>query len=222
MSAQKIFATVLLSSVAGVCAACAAQPQPVPHEAEYITIKVVADEENLEQQILGDLYTEALIRRGHESYVELTGKDASRISQLEEGRGDLAIGCTGEFLNRLNPSLAAELSAEYQAAKAAGIDPNDGTWRDKIYQAMVASLPDTLAASNPSNATGCANYAGPELPLNVVPIFRETALHRHNRDTMNIVSGSINDKDLRRLYGDTHDVLTARPRAVELLDSYGI
>ena len=67
---------------------------------------------------------------------------------------------------------------------------------------MVASLPETVAAANPSTTEGCENSAGEtmlELPQNIVPIFRKHLLDHHDRQSLNKVSGMINRADLDEL-----------------------
>lgn len=200
-------------------AGCAEEPRGVRRESEADAITVSINGNRYQQQAVGEVFTGAFVRSGREAYLEAesNSEEKPRISRLESGRVDLVVGCTGEFLHYLDPALAEKLSKEYVAEKEKGLDPNDGTWRDKVYQAMVGSLPSPLMATDPSNAQGCDNYDGPELPQNVVPIFRETALSRDDRVILNKVTGGISTKDLDVLFAGDHGREAMKSRADALL-----
>ncbi|MEJ5927442.1 hypothetical protein WG915_02290 [Corynebacterium sp. H128] len=195
------------------------QPSARPREAETDSITVSINGDRYQQKALGEVVTGAFVRSGKEAYLESeTASDRKpRLERLQSGDADLVLGCTGELLFYLDPALAQELSAQYQRDKEKGLDPNDGTWRDKVYQAMVGSLPNTMMATDPSNATGCNGYDGPELPQNVVPVFRETALQRRDRLTLNQISGGITTKDLDELFAGPRDDDATKERAQKLL-----
>ncbi|QGU02376.1 hypothetical protein CKALI_07570 [Corynebacterium kalinowskii] len=204
----------------GFTAGCASEPRGEMRESERDTILISINDERYQQQAFGEVITGAFVRSGREAYLETerNSMDKPRISRLESGQVDLVVGCTGEFLHYLDPALAEKLSKEYLADKAKGLDPNDGTWRDKVYQAMVGSLPSTLMATDPSNAQGCDNYEGPELPQNVVPVFRETALSRDDRGILNKVTGGISTKDLDTLFDGDQRREATHSRAEALLN----
>lgn len=210
-----------LLCVAVLSTSCAPEPRGKLRESEANAITVSINDNWYQQEVLGEMVTGAFVRSGREAYLEAesNSKEKPRISRVQSGEADVVIGCTGEFLHYLNPQLAQEMSEKYVAAKKAGLDPNDGTWRDKVYQAMVGSLPNALMATDPSNAKGCDNYDGPELPQNPVPVFREVALTRQDRITLNTVSGGITTDDLERLYSGDHSPAATRERVDELLST---
>lgn len=212
------FTVATLACAALVVAGCGAEPRGVKRESETDSITVSINGNRYQQQAFGEVITEAFVRSGREADLETESNSTqqSRISRLESGQVDLVVGCTGEFLYDLDPVLAEKLSKDYVVDKAKGMDPNEGTWRDEVYEAMVGSLPSTLMATDPSNAQGCEGYDGPELPQNVVPIFRETALSREDRTTLNKVSGGISTEDLHTLFAGDQDREATRQR-VDLL-----
>ncbi|WP_144413448.1 hypothetical protein [Corynebacterium epidermidicanis] len=236
MSAIRVLALTAITSIFAVSTtACAPEPNRPARESDVVSIKVVARANRPEEIALGTLYAEALVRRGQEAYLEVVEESEPRIADLEDGNAELILGCTGDLLRQMDPQLAEEHAKKLQAERKRGeLDPNDGSWRDTVYQSMVASLPDRLAASNPSNAIGCqqnggaavsvakAGTTGDDLPQNIVPVFRETAFNRHNRDTLNIVSGAISDDDLRAYYIGPKDSVSLKNRAAKLLDSYSV
>lgn len=201
--------------------ACAAEPGPLLRESQANGITVSVNGDRYQQLVIGEVITGAFVRSHRQAFLETesNAKIKPRISRVEEGRADLVVGCTGELLYYLDPTLAHELSHKYVADKEKGLDPNDGEWRDKVYQAMVGSLPNQLMATDPSNAQGCTNYDGPELPQNVVPVFRETALSRDDRVILNKVTGGLTTSDLEKLFAGPQDDRSTRDRADQLLAS---
>ncbi|MDO5076517.1 hypothetical protein [Corynebacterium sp.] len=182
--------------------ACAEEPQHTQRESDYKPIEIAVVDHSSEQLILGELYQRAFKREKRDAFLRLSASetDIRKIERVRNRNADLVIGCTGELLYELNPKLAESLSKEYEKDRADGkVDANNGEWRDKVYTAMVGSLPGKLTASDPSNATGCANYDGPELPQNIVPVFRKQVLNRDDRLVLNYISGTITTGDMREL-----------------------
>lgn len=213
--------TKVLSAVClvAVLAGCAPEPRALHRESDVQPITVSINADRQQQIALGEVVTGAFLRSGREAYLDLerNSTEKPRIDRVTTGRADLVLGCTGELLYYLDPIRAKELSEEYLKDKAQGLDPNDGTWRDTVYQEMVGSLPPNLMATDPSNAQSCANYEGPELPQNVVPVFREEALQRSDRVILNKVSGGITTDDLKTLFEGDPSQEAVRARANELL-----
>lgn len=188
--------------------ACDTEPRGRRLESAYLPVRVSVDSSSTEQRILGELYARSLNNKGRSAYLNLDvdNDEKRRVQRLNERTADLVVGCTGELLFQMNPKRAQELSKEYVAAKEAGqIDPNSGEWRDRVYQEMVKSLPGSMMATDPSNATGCSQYSGPELPLNVVPIYRKPMLNRSDRLVLNDVDGVLTTDKLKKLRSETEE-----------------
>lgn len=218
-ASRRFLATMSLVVCASVVSGCAPEPHAARREAEVDAITISVNFDKYRQKALGEVVMGAFTRSGREAYVESESNpaDRPRISRLQNGRADLVLGCTGELLNYLDPQLARELSKNYVAAKEKGLDPNDGTWRDSVYEAMVGSLPSDLMATDPSNAQGCPGAEGPELPQNIVPVFREAALTRNDRIVLNKVTGGMSTDDLVKLVDGSQDRAETKKRADQLL-----
>ncbi|MBN9644891.1 hypothetical protein ACFSSC_07165 [Corynebacterium mendelii] len=193
-------ATVACGTVAG----CAEEPGPDPLDSDFRPIRISVNANSEEQRILGEIYQRALNNAGHGAYLsmETVPVDHHRLHRLNELSGDLIVGCTGELLNQLNPVQAQRLSTEWVAATTGATQgelKNSGDWREKVYQAMVGSLPGNMLASDPSNAIGCDDYDGPPLPQHIVPVYRKPMLDRGDRLILNKVGGTITTADIEEL-----------------------
>lgn len=220
MILRKVAAIVIAASAA---AACAPEPAAVDHPEETAPIRVAVDPANTEQRVMGELYTRSLVRHGRQAYIDLNIQNPPSIETLTSGESDLMVGCTGSILNELNPQLAEQLSKQYVADQKAGkVDKNSGTWRDKVNKEMVGSLPGSLAAPNPSDTKGCEHYDGPELPQNLVPIYRKPMLDRHSREVVNEVTGNISQNDLKQLKNEVDRTSSVSAAVEPYLNAKGL
>ncbi|WJZ02301.1 hypothetical protein [Corynebacterium freiburgense] len=195
-------ATLAVLGLASTLIACTDEPKHPEREPDYKPIEIAVLDRSNEQLILGELYQHAFKKKERNAFlIRLSSdKEVRKVERIRNRSADLVVGCTGEILYEVNPKLAEEISAEYRKALESGkIDSNNGEWRDKVYKAMVGSLPGKLAASDPSNALGCENYEGPELPQNIVPIFRNEVLNRNDKLVLNYISGTISTNDMAKL-----------------------
>lgn len=225
MHSRSVPATVAIIGLSLGITACAKEPQHAQRETDYKPIEIAVVDHSSEQIILGELYQRAFKRENRNVLLRLAASDSdvTKIDRVRSQTADLVIGCTGEFLNELNPKLAEELSKEYQQDLAAGkVDANNGEWRDKVYQAMMGSLPGTLTASDPSNATGCTDGEGPELPQNVVPVFRKQVLNRNDRLVLNYISGTISTADVSELVKEAEEENSVSVVVDAYLDQAGL
>ncbi|MFC5937953.1 hypothetical protein ACFPVT_00845 [Corynebacterium choanae] len=190
---------------------CVEEPGPNPIDSDYRPIWITVDASSPEQRVLGELYGISLNNRSADpshAHVSLDRPtaDGRQLGRLQNRSGDLIIGCTGSLLYELNPSLALELSEQYQAEQAAGEtaqEQNTGNWREEVYDAMVGSLPGNLAAGDPSNVQACDNYDGPPLPQNLVAVYRKPMLDRLDHVALNRVGGTLTNEDLAKLVEET-------------------
>lgn len=180
------------------------------------TIHIAVDPESAEQWVLSKLYETVFDNRQRFAVLRLDPDflDAP-FGGLDEGTVDLVVGCTGAFLETVNPVLAEELTKEYVAAREqGGSDLNSGEWRDRTYAALLSSLPEHLAAGDPSNAESCGNAN--DLPQNVVPVFRKPAFVRSDREILNWVSGAITTGELEELV----DLAREEGRSAEVVEAF--
>lgn len=192
-----------------VCTAACSQPAQrlLRDIGDRDTLLVTFNPVDTENWILAALYQTSLDSAGHQAYSHDNNDSvrqgyAALIRSIREGDADVAVVCTGTALELLDPAKAKELSEKFAAKGGQTADVNSGEARDEVYAAMVASLPETVAAANPSTTEGCENSAGEtmlELPQNIVPIFRKHLLDHHDRQSLNKVSGMINRADLDEL-----------------------
>ncbi|MDO4908243.1 MAG: hypothetical protein Q3962_00110 [Corynebacterium sp.] len=167
-------------------------------------ISIVYDQNNQEAWLIGSLYQEALDRAGRNAKPNLsfTGVQSTPLTTLLDNDADLYVSCTGDLLAALNPAEAQKLEEEY--TKATTEEINAGEWREKVYTALMASLPDDLSAADPSNAIGCQD-SSVNLPQNIVPIYRRTNFDRAARLVLNSVSGTISTQDVQDLVKEAED-----------------
>ncbi|MBI9000147.1 hypothetical protein M0E87_07480 [Corynebacterium sp. CCM 9185] len=204
---------------------CAPEPAAPPGESEFRPVQISVNSSSIEQRILGEMYQRTLRSHDRDAYLtlETASNDNQRIERLNERRADLVVGCTGELLHQLNPVAAEELSREYTTALESGeVDKNSGKWREKVYSAMVGSLPGNMMATDPSNALGCADYDGPELPQNIVPVYRKPMLNRRDRLILNSVGGTISTADIRELTRDAMKSNSVSVAVVPYLQAEGL
>ena len=134
--------------------------------------------------------------RGAEAVIDVPSEE--RMQAVQSGGVTLSFGCTGELLGLIDPVTARELADEYIADDDPGkaLSPE---WRDRVYAAVSSALPGEIMATDPSNALGCEGYDGPELPQNIVPVYRKPMLDRRDRLILNSVGGTISTADIREL-----------------------
>lgn len=200
-----------LCCVLGVWVAACSQPEQrlLRDIGDRDTLLVTFNPVDTENWILAELYQTALDSGGHQAYSHDNNDSvrqgyAALIRSIREGDADVAVVCTGTALELLDPAKAKELSEKFEAQGGKNADVTSGEARDEVYAAMVASLPETVAAANPSSTEGCEDSTGEamlDLPQNIVPIFRKHVLDHHDRQSLNKVSGTVSRADLDELDG---------------------
>lgn len=161
-----------------------------------------------EQRLLAEIYTGGFDRVGREATMDLEVAVADRVDAVRTGVVTVSFGCTGELLQRLNPSEAEAIHEEY----AADDNPNkasDPEWRDRVYDAMSASFPGDVMATDPSNAQACDWLSDADedyLPQHLVPFYKKPALDRHQRvEVLNRIAGSISTGEIDEMNEDVAD-----------------
>lgn len=209
-------AAVLAGSL--LLTACSREPEPPVREDLGLMVHIAVAPADTESFMLGKLYETALIQRERLASVNISaGADPERFAELRTEGRDLVIACSGELLEYFNPDLAAELAAEYR--EAGDTDRNSGEWRERTYEALLGSLPGTLAATDPSNAVGCADSG--DLPQNIVPVYRKAAFDRSGREVLNWISGALSTEELEELSAETPQAREASRRVREYLAAEG-
>ena len=194
-------------AVATLASSCTQEPHSYQDPTAEDPVAVVVDQTRPQQIMLGGLYEGAMNNANIPAlyHVEQMAENSDRLRLLSEHQADLIFGCTGELLASLNYKEAVRLSEEYIADQEAGeVDKNSGEWRDKVYETMVANLPEKATAGNPSSAVGCADVNDPPLPQNIVPVYRSSMFDRHEKLLLNQVSGTISTKDVEKLTEKAH------------------
>ncbi|AKE41697.1 hypothetical protein UL82_07680 [Corynebacterium kutscheri] len=212
-------ATALLVStfVLGGCAEYEPARDIIHDQHSVVTVLVSSD--SSEQLVLGELYSQALNRRGRESQIRMMAAEHNPVSILRSKAGDLYIACSGDILSLVYPEKAQEIEKEMRSDSQS--NPNDPTWREETYAAVMGALGETLDATDPSNALGCADSSS-ALPQNILPIYRIPVLSREERLVLNEISGTISTSDLSELVVETKERNSARKVVAEYLDSKGI
>ena len=195
------------------------RPRQVPVQKENLYIAV--DPDSVEHRVVSEVYKTVLDNRGRFAVIRSEDNliDAP-FDPLNEGTIDLVVGCTGALLELVNPILAEELEKEYLSAVEAGeTDINSGEWRDRIFDALLGSLPSHLDTADPSNAQGCPEANG--LPQNIVPIYRSPTFSRADREILNWASGAITTPELQELMEGARETGRSRALVEEFVASKG-
>lgn len=207
----------------GALTACTSQ-EPLPGQPieQQEPIIVGANGNIPEQRVLADVYAGAFDRVGREASTDLDVGVDQRVDAVRMGQVTVSFGCTGELLQRLNPSEAEALHEEY----AADDNPNkasDPEWRDRVYDAMSRSFPGDVMATDPSNAQACSWLAEDDedyLPQHLVPFYKKPALDRHQRvEVLNRLAGSISTSEIQEMTEDYSDGESPEAIATEWLGS---
>lgn len=213
-----------LVTVAGASALVACEPleptaRPILESTENLYIAV--DPESAESWVLGKLYETIIERNDRKAVLQIDENfTEDPFEGLNDGLADLIVSCTGSLLEFVDPVQAEKLEAEYlEAVENGDTDRNSGEWRDRTYAALLGSLPSSLAAADPSNATGCTDSNG--LPQNIVPIYRKPTFIREDRQTLNWVSGSITTDELVDLVKAVHINGESNKAVEDYVDSKG-
>ena len=193
---------------ATVLAGCSSQdPAPAIPAVQEAPVTIGVDFNIPEQEVLAEMYSQTFPTKERESSVVGLVDSDLRVQAVVDGEVTMSLGCTGELLGILNPTIAKELAAEYEA------DPSpdkatSGEWKDRVYQAFSTSLPGDLMATDASSITGCnwlgdtekeraqSMNPGAVLPQYIVPFYRTPALVREERvDVLNRVSGTVSARE---------------------------
>lgn len=164
-------AAVALASVA-VASCSSAEPHRDINPDRVKPVNIGVSQNSLEQKVLAEIYAQALINRGRSASITVfsAAGPTGQVDELVEEDSDLIIGCTGDLLAQTAPVTADEIAEK--ASDSA--NPNDVSINTEVYDALMASLPAQVTATDPSGAQGCADSEASELPQNIVPVFTKT------------------------------------------------
>lgn len=194
-----------------------------PYDESKQVVLTIADN-SPEQVFLGEIYSQALKRRGRDAVVEVA--ESSPIRAVETASADVTITCAGRALEELDPPRAEELGNEL--AKAGGTaNINDGEAREETYAAVMASLPHNMDATDPSNAVACGEAdsdtdALNNLPNNLVPLYRTPVLGRSERLALNVATGLLTTQKLNQAVEEVEAGGNVEEIAGALLEAGGI
>lgn len=175
-----------------------AEPGGKPNTDRDRTVRILVSANSPEQLILGEIYLQVLAEAGREAELvsESTPQHVDLLAKVRSQEADLVIGCTGTFLDRLDPVRARKLSAEIAADQFA--DPADQTHRE-----FVGALPGFMDTTHPSSAQGCAEDVllrkGPDLPESIVPVFSRDLFDREEIFTLTSITRKLTTQDIASL-----------------------
>ncbi|MBS5997461.1 MAG: hypothetical protein KIA11_05940, partial [Corynebacterium sp.] len=116
----RVIAGVVLSAT--LLSGCSSQSgtNPFAKSPQSEPIGIVVDANETDQLVLAEIYRQELMRQGRE--VSIVNEDI--FHDIKGGRsmnpgGNFYVGCTGEFLNILNPGEARAISKDYKKAQKA-------------------------------------------------------------------------------------------------------
>lgn len=191
------------------------EPTP-PRPNDAVRPVVISVEDSPAGALLGQLYGQALQRRGRA--VEIRQDDRTKQqtwAKLGTGEADLVFACTGALLASSNPDEAAALAKKYRSATRDGLDPSgEQQWREDTYEAMSETLAPELEAADPSRVQYCDDAS---LPQSLVPVYHLVVLDRKERKALNDVTGALQAGDLATMQRDPDP----KARAAVLLDQLG-
>ena len=164
-------AAVALASVA-VASCSSAEPHRDINPDRVKPVNIGVSQNSVEQKVLAEIYAQALVNRGRSASITVfsAAGPTGQVDELVEEDSDLIIGCTGDLLAQTDPVTADEIAEK--ASDSA--NPNDVSINTEVDDALMASLPAPVTATDPSGAQGCADSEAPELPQNIVPVFTKT------------------------------------------------
>lgn len=195
--------------------------EPSAEASDRNSVDIVVDPDETDQVVLGEIYRQMLARAGREATVL---KDDKYQSHGDKGRslnpeGNFYVGCTGDFLNYLNPSEARDISQDYKKAEQ-DTQPGGEDFLARTHIALMSSLPTDLATVEPSGAYGCED-AEPELPENFVVVYQKRLFEREEEIAFASLTKFITHKDLSDLAEDAEDKGSVEKAVHEWMQSSG-
>lgn len=179
------------------CSAAEPGRAPDPDHGRPVVISVSGD--SPEQLILGEIYLQTLKKQNREVSITLESSPDinTRLERLRQGAADLVIGCTGLYLDNLDPVRASELAAEIEAGEVE--DPADSTYRE-----YMGALSGDLTSPDPSSAQGCVFEARQEqlpedLPQSIVPTYNRDLFNRDERKALTDVTRFLTTDEIAML-----------------------
>lgn len=166
-----------------------------PDRVQPISIGVSQD--SMEQKVMAEIYAQALLANDRSAAINVFSRasDTEQIDELIGGSSDLVIGCTGDLLTQGDPRAAAQLEGEVDASSG---NPNDTQINAEVYEALMASLPGSVTASDQSGAQGCS-HSSADLPQNIVPVFTKMVFNSEERGLISLYTKLVTTEDLQEL-----------------------
>ncbi|WKD59499.1 hypothetical protein [Corynebacterium caspium] len=217
----KLIAGILALSMACGLGACSSGESELAENAGAAAgdkpLVIVAPASSPDQIVMAYLYAENLEQHRYPTLVRIMdenpaagadvapGASANTSSWFLDTEIDVVVSCTGYLLNQGSPAQARDLAAE---------NTSGSTTQDPIravYEAAIGTLPAAFDITDPSPTQGCyeqqagaakKSVESPELPENIVAVFRKTAIDRYGRKHLNDVSRLITAADLEELTKD--------------------
>lgn len=197
---RRILPLVTVAAVGGAFAGCTVEePGRMKNPNHDRPVRIVVSAHSEERVVLGEIYLQVLQEAERPADLIIEARPHDRLSLALEQSADLVVGCTGDFLRRLDPHRAVELAAEIAAGEVA--DPADQTYRE-----FIGALPGTLTAPDPSSAQACADDVettdAPDLPQSVVPVYQRDLFDREETAAVSGVTRALTTEDIETLVED--------------------
>lgn len=180
----------------------------VAADAQDRAVRITADSSSTEQLLWAYIYRHVLRESGREAHVlgDDAASTADRWEQLQTGKADFMITCTGKFVEDTSPVLAKELASQQDEDEQR--DPNATDIHEHLHREVMGLLPVHIVTTNPSSAEGCPD-AELDLPQDFTPLFSSRLFDREEFGAIAGVTRLIDKRALEELEDKLADGLSA-------------
>ncbi|APT92808.1 hypothetical protein CPHO_07800 [Corynebacterium phocae] len=185
-----------------------AQPSSQTNPISDSQVRILVNPDSERELVIGEIYMQSL--EASNRSVRLVPIDEptpeKRIEALLNGQVDLVVGCTGNFLDYLDPVRAGEIEEELRN------EPEVQSGKDFLAEthiAMMGALTPNLMTVEPSTAQGCLGQETTDLPQNYVPIFSKDLFDRAETGIVSSVTKFLAVRDLDWLTAQTKETGSA-------------
>ncbi|GAB3939711.1 hypothetical protein [Corynebacterium tapiri] len=185
-------------SGAGLCACAAQEPHGHISPESTRTVRISASEDDLTQQVLAEMYAQALSLQERDAEVVLVSRQRSHsLESINDASTDFVVACSGDLLAQINPNSAEQVAAEADDSSGV-VDPNDDDLIVATYEAAMASLPTHITSTDSSSAQGCTESPADSLPQSIMPVFRKSLFDRNELKLVTDLTKVVTNEELDR------------------------
>ncbi len=209
----RVIAGVVLSAT--LLSGCSSQldTNPFTKSSQSEPISILVDTNETDQLVLAEIYRQELMGQGRDASIvkEEIFQETKGGRSMNPG-GNFYVGCTGAFLNILNPGEARAISKDYKKAQKAS-EPGGEDYLARTHIALMSSLPTDTSTVEPSGASGCEG-SEPELPENFVVLYQDDLFDREERQAVASLTKFITQKDLSDMAEEVENDDTSAEKVV--------